>query len=182
MLGGTVELVALRDDAGVAKIRAAVGSLLFLAIAPGMVAGLVPWLITGWSVHEWFLPVRVLGVALIAAGLAFLLPAFVRFVFEGIGTPAPVAPTERLVVGGAYRYVRNPMYLAVAAVIVGQTLFLGQAILLLYAVGFGVAVTAFVLGYEEPTLVSRFGEEYDSYRSAVPRWLPRPSPWRRGLP
>jgi protein-S-isoprenylcysteine O-methyltransferase Ste14 len=172
----------LRDDADVAKIRAAGGSLLFLVIVPGVVAGLVPWLITRWSAHDWFMPVRVLGAALIAAGLALLLPAFVRFAVEGIGTPAPVAPTERLVVGGAYRYVRNPMYLAVAGLIVGEALLLGQAILLLYALGFVLAVTAFVGGYEEPTLVSRFGDDYNTYRSEVPRWLPRLSPWRGRLP
>src|SRR5262249_55539742 len=72
----TLEPGAFRDHAGVAKMRAAVGSLLFLLIAPGVVAGLVPWLITRWSAHDWFLPVRVLGAALIAAGLTLLLPAF----------------------------------------------------------------------------------------------------------
>src|SRR5215831_2233284 len=86
----TLEPGALRNDAGVAKIRALGGSLLFLVIVPGVVAGLVPWLITRWSAHDWFLPIRVLGAALIAAGLALLLPAFIRFAFEGIGTPAPV--------------------------------------------------------------------------------------------
>jgi protein-S-isoprenylcysteine O-methyltransferase Ste14 len=122
-------------------------------------------------------PVRLIGGALIAAGVAVLLPAFGRFVIEGIGTPAPTAPTERLVVGGAYRFVRNPMYLAVASVIVGQALLLGQAVLLIYAVLFGVAVTTFVHGYEEPALAARFGEEYETYRRAVPRWRPRLRPW-----
>ena len=173
---------AFRDALGVARFRAAVGSVLFLLIAPGVVAGLVPWLLTRWSAREWFLPPRLLGAVLIAAGLAVLLPAFVRFVVEGIGTPAPVAPTERLVVGGAYRYVRNPMYLAVAAVIVGQALLLAQVILLLYAFVFGVAVAAFVHGYEEPALVRRFGPEYNEYRREVPRWLPRASPWRGTAP
>jgi protein-S-isoprenylcysteine O-methyltransferase Ste14 len=83
------------------------------------------------------------------------------------------------VVGGAYRYVRNPMYLAVGALIVGQALVLGQAILLIYAIAFGAAVAAFVQAYEEPTLVRQFGEEYGTYRREVPRWLSRPSPWRR---
>jgi protein-S-isoprenylcysteine O-methyltransferase Ste14 len=161
------------------RMRAAAGSLVFLVVAPGVVAGLIPWLLTGWSVHDWSLPVRVLGGATIAAGMAFLLPAFMRFVVEGIGTPAPVAPTERLVVGGAYRHVRNPMYLAVGAIIVGQALLLGQATLLIYALIFATAVAAFVLGYEEPTLASQFGEQYEIYRREVPRWIPRLRPWQQ---
>ena len=100
-----------------------------------------------------------------------------RFVVEGIGTPAPIAPTERLVVGGAYRYVRNPMYLAVAALILGQALLLGQAELLLYAAAFCAVVTLFVHGYEEPVLSRRFGAQYEAYRHAVPAWLPRRTPW-----
>jgi protein-S-isoprenylcysteine O-methyltransferase Ste14 len=119
----------------------------------------------------------VLGGVLIAAGLAVLLEAFARFALEGIGTPAPVAPTERLVVGGAYRYVRNPMYVAVAALIVGQALLLGQPALFAYAAVFAAAVAAFVYGYEEPTLSARYGPEYDAYRAAVPAWRPRLRPW-----
>ena len=115
------------------KARAAAGSLVFLVLAPGVVAGVVPWALTGWEARElspYWLPLRVAGVILIAAGVVVLLQAFARFVVEGLGTPAPVAPPERLVVGGLYRYVRNPMYLAVAAIIVGQALVLGQPILL----------------------------------------------------
>ncbi len=114
---------------------------------------------------------------MLGAGLAVLLHAFGRFVLEGIGTPAPVAPTARLVVGGAYRYVRNPMYLAVAAVIFGQALLLGQAGLLLYAAVFCVIVAAFVRVYEEPVLSRRFGAQYEAYRRAVPAWWPRRTPW-----
>jgi protein-S-isoprenylcysteine O-methyltransferase Ste14 len=152
----------------------------FLLIAPGLVAGLGPWLVTRWAVHDWSLPVRILGGVLAAAGFAVLIHAFARFVVEGVGTPAPVAPTETLVVGGAYRYVRNPMYLAVAAVILGQTLLLGQVVLFLYAGAFAASVTTFVYGYEEPTLATRFGAEYDAYRRAVPAWRPRLRPWRPG--
>jgi protein-S-isoprenylcysteine O-methyltransferase Ste14 len=162
------------------RARAAAGSLLFLVVAPGVVAGLVPWFLTDWSTHGWWPPVRVVGGLMIAAGLVFLLEAFVRFVMEGIGTPAPVAPTERLVVGGAYRYVRNPMYLAVAALIVGQALLLGQVALLVYAAAFCLAVAAFVHGYEEPTLSRRYGAQYEAYRRAVPAWLPRLSPREPG--
>ena len=160
------------------RLRAALGSLVFLAVAPGVVAGLLPWLLTGWRAERAVpLPVRLAGFALVVAGVAALLQAFVRFVAEGIGTPAPVAPTQRLVVGGLYRYVRNPMYLAVGAAIVGQALILGRPGLLLYALAFGVAVAAFVQLYEEPTLTRQFGAEYDSYRRAVPAWWPRRRPW-----
>ena len=115
------------------------GSLAFLLLAPGVVAGLVPWWLTGWRVQgstAYWLPLRVGGLILLAAGVVVLLQAFARFVVEGLGTPAPIAPTERLVVGGLYRYVRNPIYLAVAATIIGQALMLGQPILLRNS-GFG---------------------------------------------
>jgi len=157
----------------VRKARAAAGSVVFLVLAPGVVAGLVPWWLTGWRVRQplpYWLPVSVGGSILLAAGVVVLLQAFARFVVEGLGTPAPVAPTERLVVGGLYRYVRNPMYLAVAATIVGQALALGQPILLVYGAAFAVAVAAFVHWYEEPTLRRQFGEEYEAYRRAVPAW------------
>jgi protein-S-isoprenylcysteine O-methyltransferase Ste14 len=159
------------------KRRAALGSFVFLIVAPGIVAGVGPWLITRWASHDWSFLARALGAVMLATGVLILLHAFVRFVVEGIGTPAPVAPTQRLVVGGAYRYVRNPMYLAVAAVILGQALLLGQAVLLLYACVFLVAVVAFVHGYEEPTLAGRFGKQYELYRHAVPAWRPRRRPW-----
>jgi protein-S-isoprenylcysteine O-methyltransferase Ste14 len=155
-------------------MRAALGSLLFLFVAPGVVAGLVPWLLTDWDAADDVpVPLVVAGVVLVAAGVAVLLHAFARFVVEGLGTPAPVAPTEHLVVGGLYRYVRNPMYLAVGATIVGQALILGRPALLLYVLAFGLAVVAFVRFYEEPTLARRYGAEYDAYRRAVPGWWPR---------
>jgi protein-S-isoprenylcysteine O-methyltransferase Ste14 len=155
------------------KAGAAAGSFVFLLLAPGVVAGVVPWLLTGWESNGWPLLVRVLGALLIAGGVGVLLHAFGRFVFEGLGTPAPVAPTEQLVVGGLYRHVRNPMYVAVAATIIGQALLLGRPVLLAYAALFMAVVAAFVHLYEEPTLMSRYGEEYAAYRRAVPAWLPR---------
>ncbi|MET0761032.1 MAG: isoprenylcysteine carboxylmethyltransferase family protein [Thermoleophilaceae bacterium] len=155
------------------KARAAAGSFVFLLLAPAVVAGVLPWLLTGWESNDWPLLVRVLGALLIAGGVGVLLHAFGRFVVEGLGTPAPVAPTEQLVVGGLYRHVRNPMYMAVAATIIGQALLLGQPVLLSYAALFMAVVAAFVHLYEEPTLMSRYGEEYAAYRRAVPAWLPR---------
>jgi protein-S-isoprenylcysteine O-methyltransferase Ste14 len=116
-------------------------------------------------------------LALVILGTVVLLSAFARFVAEGRGTPAPVAPTERLVVGGLYRFVRNPMYLAVAATIVGQGLILGRLELLIYAAVFLLITAAFVRGYEEPTLREQYGAEYEAYRRSVPGWWPRPRPW-----
>lgn len=167
------------------KPSAAIGTTVFLIVVPGAVAGVLPWLFTRWDSRgegaAW-LPVRVVGVALIVLGAGALLLAFVRFVAEGSGTPAPVAPTERLVVGGMYRYVRNPMYLAVTAIIVGQAGLLAQPGLLLYAAVFVAVVTVFVSTYEEPTLRRQFGSAYTDYCHAVPRWLPRMTPWEPDPP
>jgi protein-S-isoprenylcysteine O-methyltransferase Ste14 len=163
--------------------RAALGSLVFFLLAPGVVAGLVPWWLTGWETGEPFAhwaALRVLGAVLLAVGVAVLVHAFARFVVEGVGTPAPVAPTKNLVVGGLYRYVRNPMYVAVLATIVGQALLLGRLVLLPYAAVVAVAFVTFVRLYEEPTLRRQFGEQYEAYRRAVPAWWPRLRPWRPG--
>lgn len=161
------------------RARAAIGTALFLLAAPGVTAGLVPWWLTdGWEAGDlrWF-PSQLFGVLLLVAGVGALLHAFARFVAEGIGTPAPVAPTERLVVGGLYRFVRNPMYLAVGAAIAGQGLLLGRAVVFAWLAVFGLLVVAFVRGYEEPTLARSYGAQYEAYRRAVPGWLPRLRPW-----
>lgn len=159
-------------------LRAALGSAVFFVLAPGVVAGLVPWLLTHWRWHASPWPLRAVGAILLVAGTAFLVTAFIRFVVEGLGTPAPVAPPTRLVIGGVYRYVRNPMYLAVLAAIVGQALLLGQPVLLVDAFFTGVAVVSFVYLYEEPKLSEQFGDEYQAYRRAVGGWWPRLRPWR----
>ena len=160
---------------------AAVGSAAFFVVGPGVFVGLIPWLLTGWRVREpvpyYWAPVRVLGAILLVAGLIALVRAFVRFVVEGLGTPVPVAAPERLVVGGPYRYVRNPMYVAILAAIVGQALLLGRLGLLLFAAALWMIAAAFVRWYEEPTLARRFGADYEAYRRAVPAWWPRLRPW-----
>src|SRR5918994_7573286 len=150
------------------RSTAAVGSAVFFLLAPGVVGGLMPWLLTGgWQVREplpYWAPARVLGGVVLIAGLIALVRAFVRFVVEGFGTPAPVAAPDRLIVGGVYRYVRNPMYVAVLAVIVGQALILGRLGLLLYAGVVWLVVAAFVRFYEEPPPPRRFGADYEAYR------------------
>lgn len=160
--------------------QAAAGSAVFFVAAPGVVAGLVPWWLTQWAMRRppYWPPIRVLGAGLLIAGIAVLVHAFIRFAGEGRGTPAPTAPTERLVVGGLYRHVRNPMYLAVLATITGQALSLGRPVLLLYGLVVSIAVTSFVHWYEEPLLTRRFGDSYEAYRRAVPGWWPRLRPWR----
>jgi len=174
-----------REDDHMGKAMAAAGSLVHFVLQPGVVAGLIPRWLTGWRVRHpapsWvWTPLRVAGVALLSAGAVVLVQAFVRFVVESVGTPAPIAPTRQLVVGGPYRYVRNPMYLAVTAVIVGQALALGQPALLLYAAAVGAAMAAFAHRYEELTLQRQFGAQYEAYRRAVPAWWPRRHPWQPG--
>ncbi len=105
-----------------------------------------------------------------------LVHAFSRFVAEGLGTPAPVAPTRHLVVGGLYRWVRNPMYVAVVSCVAGQALLLGREVLWVYAATLLAVFVAFVRGYEEPTLTQQFGSEYEAYRRTVPGWWPRARP------
>lgn len=161
-------------------VRAWIGTIVFLFVAPGIVAGLIPWLITGWRGHDWGGAAWFLVPAawlLIALGVTFLLYAFTLFAMHR-GTPAPVAPTQTLVVSGVYRFVRNPMYLAVLAIMLGQALLSGSWGLLLYAAIVFAAVFAFVKGYEEPTLARTYGAQYQEYRSNVPGWWPRLTPWR----
>ena len=158
------------------RIKAALGSLAFLVLAPGVVAGLIPWLITDWQP----LPpgdgpgtLRWTGLVLIVAGLAVVLEAFARFAWEGLGTPAPVAPTRTLVVSGFYRIVRNPMYVAVTALIFGQAVLFASWAVAVYGVVIAAAFDTFVRLYEEPTLRRTYGEAYAAYCAATPRWLPQ---------
>jgi len=162
------------------RIRsAAVGSFGWLVVAPGTVCGAVPWLITGWRRPADPVPwVDAVGWVLVLAGGAVLLHAFVAFAWHGRGTPAPAAPTEHLVVQGAYRHVRNPMYVAVVAVVLGQVLLFAGWGLFAYLVVIGLTMAAFVQAYEEPTLREAYGPGYDEFCANVPRWLPRLTPWR----
>jgi protein-S-isoprenylcysteine O-methyltransferase Ste14 len=141
-----------RQAKHMSRRMAAVASAAFFVAAPGVVAGLLPWWLTYWHArHGYSLPPRIAGATMLLCGLVTLNIGFVEFVTHGIGTPAPVAPTRHLVITGPYRYVRNPMYLAVLAAIIGQGLALGQPSLFLYAAVVAAAVGAFVRLYEEPT-------------------------------
>ena len=163
------------------RVWALIGSAIFLVVAPGFIAGLAPYWVAHWRMEPPFLGVealRWLGVALIVLGGIGLLECFARFALQGLGTPAPIAPPQHLVVTGAYRFVRNPMYVAVTALILGQALLLGSAALIAYAALIAASFHLFVVFYEEPTLRGSFGAEYQAFCKAVPRWLPRLTPWR----
>jgi protein-S-isoprenylcysteine O-methyltransferase Ste14 len=152
------------------------GSAIFLVVAPGTVAVYLPWLISRWRIDPpllGFSPFRLAGLLLIAAGLPVLLDSFARFATEGLGTPAPVAPPQHLVITGWYRYVRNPMYVSVLMLIFGQGFLFGNVRLLEYGVIVWLAFFGFVVLYEEPTLRRKFGPEYDAYCRQVRRWIPR---------
>ena len=163
------------------RVSAIIGSAIFLFLAPGIVAGYIPWRISGWHVQPPLLGMawlRVVGIALLAAGIPVVLDSFARFALQGLGTPAPVFPTRHLVVSGLFRYVRNPMYVAVLALIFGQALVFGSLAILEYGVLVWLAFFLFVLFYEEPTLKRTFGGEYEEFCRNVPRWLPQIRPWR----
>jgi protein-S-isoprenylcysteine O-methyltransferase Ste14 len=163
------------------KVSAVLGSALFFVVAPFVLAGLIPWQMTGWEFRPAFLGLevtRAIGVLLILIGLPGLIDSFARFALQGIGTPAPIAPPQNLVVTGLYRYVRNPMYVAVVAVILGQGILFGDWRLLIYGGIMWLAFHAFVLAYEEPVLAESFGAHYEDFRANVPRWIPRLSAWR----
>lgn len=157
-----------------------VGSALWFVLAPGTVAGLVPYRLTGWRMQPAVLDtpaLRIVGGALLIAGVASLVECFARFVIVGLGTPAPIAPPKQLVVSGQYRHVRNPMYFAIVATLVGQSLLLGSLGLLPYALLIWLVFHVWVVVYEEPKLRAQFGASYVAYCGYVRRWWPRIKAW-----
>src|SRR4026207_2048842 len=115
---------------------------------------------------------------MILAGVPGLVDAFARFALQGLGTPAPIAPPRTLVVTGLYRYVRKPIYVALVAIILGQAVLLGDWRLIVYCALWWLVFHVAVVASEEPTLEQTFGKEYEAFRAAVPRWIPRMTPWR----
>jgi protein-S-isoprenylcysteine O-methyltransferase Ste14 len=160
---------------------AVLGSAVFFLVAPCTLAGLVPWWITDWQLRPPFLNLaltRGIGVIMILAGVPGLVDAFARFALQGLGTPAPIAPPRNLVVTGLYRYVRNPIYVALVAIILGQAMLMGDWRLVVYGALLWLFFHVWVVAIEEPTLEQTFGEKYEAFRAAVPRWIPRMTPWR----
>jgi protein-S-isoprenylcysteine O-methyltransferase Ste14 len=146
---------------------------LFTIVVPGTVAGYVPYRLTGgfvWpggGLQTW------LGVMLIALGAAIYFRCAWEFAVRGLGTPAPIAPTTFLVTTALHRYVRNPMYLGVATLILGEAVLFRAVHVAEYAAAMLLTAHVFVVLYEEPTLRRQFGESYEQYLREVPRWMPR---------
>jgi protein-S-isoprenylcysteine O-methyltransferase Ste14 len=187
MAGGKHGAPRSRLESGVLKMddrtENLLGSAAFFIVAPGTIAGLIPWLITHWRFGEdASFGVGAVGAVLILIGLTILIECFARFALKGRGTPAPIAAPKELVISGFYARVRNPMYLAVLLIVLGQSLLFASAALIAYGVTVWFGFLLFVLYYEEPRLKRQFPDAYAAYSAAVPRWLPRLTPWRGDAP
>ena len=153
-------------------------SLLWTVLFPGFFAGYVPWRFFGLRDVQVSLsdPARVLGVLLTSAGVVLLAACIGEFARRGRGTLSPVDPPRHLVVRGLYRYVRNPMYLSVTAIVLGEVVLTRSTALAIYWAVWFACVNVFVISYEEPTLRRQFGASYDEYVKRVGRWIPRSPP------
>jgi protein-S-isoprenylcysteine O-methyltransferase Ste14 len=151
-------------------------TILFTILYPGSVTVLVPYLILSGQPREGRSDldvVRVSGLLLIAVGIAGFAWCAREFVIAGRGTPAPYDPPKALVVSGLFRYTRNPMYVSVVLVVLGEAVLFASPWLFGYAAALWVAFHLRVRYYEEPTLRRSFGATYEEYCRAVPRWVPR---------
>jgi protein-S-isoprenylcysteine O-methyltransferase Ste14 len=152
----------------------ALKSILAALVLPGTVTLLIPYLILaqrGFVVGQ-LRPMQCLGVVLIAAGAAILVRCIVDFARIGRGTLAPVDPPRTLVVRGLYRYVRNPMYVGVLAILLGEAALFRALVLLEYTAIWFACVHLFVVLYEEPALQRQFDGSFEQYRRSVRRWFP----------
>lgn len=157
----------------------ALRSLFFTIVVPGTVVVLIPYLIVsreGGSLQGSWTPMQVVSSGIMAVGAAILLRCIWDFAAKGRGTLAPIDPPKQLVVQGLFRYVRNPMYLGVLLLLLGETAFFQSTSLLQYTGLWFAVVHLVVVLYEEPSLRRRFGASYERYCRSVHRWLPtRPS-------
>ena len=153
----------------------ALRSLLWTVLLPGVIAAYVPWRYFGLSQVQLDLTrlSDVVGVMCIALGVVLLAACIFEFAWSGRGTLSPADPPRHLVVRGLYRYVRNPMYLSVTMILLGEALVVHSVALTIYWVVWFAGANIFVLCHEEPALRRRFGSSYDEYTQRVARWIPR---------
>ncbi|UCD80253.1 MAG: isoprenylcysteine carboxylmethyltransferase family protein [Desulfobacterales bacterium] len=155
-----------------------VKTIIFTILAPGTVTILLPYCLL--RIHQNPPPIHsvisaVIGPSLIGLGLVIYLLCAWDFASTGKGTPAPLEPPKNLVVGSLYRVSRNPMYIGIVSILIGESVFFQSAILGGYTVLVFICFHIFVRYYEEPTLAAQFGAEYIRYCRRVPRWLIRRS-------
>jgi protein-S-isoprenylcysteine O-methyltransferase Ste14 len=157
----------------------ALRSVLWALVLPGVVTGYLPWRFfgLGGARLRWDTPLTYLALPAIGLGIALLVSCIWEFAHRGRGTLSPINPPRELVVAGLYRYVRNPMYLSVLLILIGELLLVPSRPFLLYLAGWLVLINLFVMGYEEPALRAKFGASYTEYTRRVHRWIPTiPSP------
>lgn len=148
-------------------------NLVFTVLQPGLVAVVIPYYILGgeinletpWQTHTYG------GIIVFAIGLIVMLRCIIQFAFEGKGTLSPIDPTKRLVVRGLYRYSRNPMYVGVMMILIGEAIVTQSATLWIYLAIIFLAFNLFIMLHEEPRLRKVFGEEYLLYCEKVRRWF-----------
>jgi protein-S-isoprenylcysteine O-methyltransferase Ste14 len=148
-------------------------TILFTILVPGTVTVCVPIRLLGGLVRPPSGPLTWFGGVVLLLGAAIYFRCAREFAARGLGTPAPIAPTKFLVVTALHRYVRNPMYVGVFLVLIGEAALFHAFVLLAYAAFFCVPVELFVVFYEEPASRRQFGESYEEYRRTVPRWIPK---------
>lgn len=155
------------------RIGLLVKTLFFTILAPGTVTVLVPYLLVLPRAEFDVGAFRFAGIAPIVLGAAALFYSAWNFVFVGRGTPAPLDPPKELVAAGLFRFVRNPMYVGICTLLVGEALLFQSWRILAYAFLVWLLFHLFVIIYEEPHLRRKFGTSYENYCRAVPRWIPR---------
>lgn len=150
-------------------------NLFFTILQPGIVAGLIPYIILRSGgvdlLPETFGASQFIGGLLMALGSVVAIACILRFAAEGKGTLSPLDPTKKLVVHGLYRYSRNPMYVGVMLLLIGEAIFWWSPRLLVYSAAVFIAFNLFIFLHEEPRLRREFGADYDGYRSEVRRWI-----------
>lgn len=148
----------------------------FSVLGPGTVAGLMPCYLARRgqeSNRSGSRLARLVGGVSVLSGVLLYFHTAWRFADEGRGTPSPTDEPETLVTGGIYAYLRNPMYVAVLLCIGGQALLYNSIRVLWYGIVCWLVSHTWIIGYEEPHLAKKYGEEYKQYCDRVPRWRPR---------
>ncbi len=146
----------------------------FMMIGPGSVIVYLPFLLMYFLGPPNFYKtgqLQYVGLIPVLAGICISLWCFYHFIFFGKGTPVPIDPPKKLVIIGLYRFVRNPMYIGILIILIGEAVLFRSYLLSGYTAGVFCLFHMFIIGYEEPSLKSRFGKEYEDYCSSVPRWI-----------